>query len=190
MPLPAPTTLSPGKLELLYTSGTVNHKVGTNFGATVDITVVPPIRTEATALANVVKAVVPNTVTITAWRITDHAGVSLYEEAFATPIVGTLTLAGDAIGGESGSVAATGKGAPTVGLAAGQVKFTIFPNHYRTGIWANPRVAASLMIGWPAVLAFLNTSTLTGCDFYGSPGQWRSNLCLQMNAHYQKLYGN
>jgi hypothetical protein len=187
--LPIPATTSPGKLKLLYTSGVLQHEVGTNFGDSVDLTVIPPIRTEATALANVVKAVIPNTCTIDAWKITDPAGVTLYEEVFSPAITGTFTPAVGAVQSESASIAANGKGAPAVGFRAGQIKYTIFPNWFSPSYWEGPHVLPALITGWQALIDFLNASTLTGCDFYGSPGQWRSYLDTQINAHYQKRYG-
>lgn len=187
--LPAPTTLSPGKLELLYVAGTLPHKVGTNFGSTVDPTDVPTIRTEAIALAAVVKAVLPNTCVINSWRITDPSGVSLYEEAFTTPIIGTFTIPDPAYLSQSSSISLTGKGAPAVGLKAGQIRYELFPNYYDPNNWLLPSQPLSTHAGMAALAAFLNTSTVTGCDFYGSPGQWRNYYTLQMNAHYQKKWG-
>lgn len=186
--LPAPTTLSPGKLKLIYTSGSLVHEVGSNFGATVDITNVTSIRTEAGTLADHVKAVVPNTVFITGWKITDPAGVTLYEEVFSPVKTGTLTPPSDAQGSESASVALTGKGAPSVGLKQGQTKFTVFPNFYSVAEYALPK-ANTPGTAWEAIRTQLNTSTLIGCDFYGSPGVWRDYLSLQINAHFQKKYG-
>jgi hypothetical protein len=189
MGLPAPTTLSPGRLELLYVAGAVPHKVGSNFGETVDPSDVATIRTEAVAFAPIVAGVLPNTCVINTWRITDPSGVTLYEENFTTPITGTLTLATDAVQSESASLSATGKGAPAVGLKQGQTRFELFPNYLRTVIWELPQIPASTLIGWTALIAHLNTSTVIGCDFYGSPGTWRNYVTSQVNAHYQKKYG-
>jgi hypothetical protein len=187
--LPAPTTLSPGKLELLYTAGLLPHKVGTNFNETVTITDVSTIRTEAIALAAVVGPCVPSTVVINSWRITNPSGVSLYEEAFATPIVGSYTLPTDAIQSESATFSLTGKGAPDVGLKQGQIRYELFGNYYDPLIWTYPTAAVSTHTGLAALRTFLNSSTVTGCDFYGSPGVWRNYYTTQINAHYQKKYG-
>jgi hypothetical protein len=187
--LPAPSTLSPGKLELLYVSGDLSHKVGTNFGATVDVTDVPTIRTEAEALAAVVAPVVPNTVVINSWRITDPSGVSLYEEAFTSPISGTFTPVEGSFQSESASIALTGKGAPAVGLKQGQTRYEIFPNAYDANLWDAVSQPLSTRAGMSDLQDFLNSSTVTGCDFYGSPAVWRNYYTTQINAHYQKKFG-
>lgn len=187
--LPSPTTRSPGKLKLIYGDTTTVHEVGSNFNDTVDVTVIPPIRTEATAIANLLKAGIYNTKSITGWKITDPSGVTLYEEVFSPAIVGTKATASNEFFSDSGSVCMTGKGAPSVGLKQGQTKFTVFGGYYDTVLWAVPRQPATAYAWVVAMIAHLNTSTLIGSDFYGSPGVWRGYFDTQINAHFQKRLG-
>lgn len=187
--LPAPTTRSPGKLKLIYTAGALVHEVGTNFNETVDVTDVATIRTEAEALAAVVGPAMPNTCVITSWKITDPTGVTLYEENFTSPITGSKGGLGDDTQSDSSSMALTGKGQPEVGLKQGQTKFTIFPNYYNPNTWNVARQPITVFGPMGAIRDFLNTSTVTGADFYGSPASWRAYVDLQINAHYQKRYG-
>src|SRR6478609_4204144 len=179
--LPAPTTLSPGKLKLIYVAGGLTHEVGSNFGATVDVTDVATIRTEAIALAAAVGPLMPNTCIINSWKITDPSGVTLYEEVFASPVTGSKAGLGDDTQSDSSSMALTGKGQPEVGLKQGQTKFTIFPNYYNPNTWNVPRQPIATFTGWAALQTLLNTSTVIGCDFFGSPASWRSYVDTQIN---------
>lgn len=187
--LPAPTTRSPGKLKLIYNAGALVHEVGTNFNETVDVTDVATIRTEAIALAAVVGPLMPNTCVINAWKIVNPDGVTLYEEVLASPVTGSKAGLGDDTASQSSSMALTGKGQPEVGLKQGQTKFTIFPNYYNPNTWTEARQPIATFAGWEALRTFLNDSTVTGCDFYGSPASWRAYVDLQINAHFQKRYG-
>lgn len=188
--LPAPTTLSPGKLKWLYTDGVQNHEVGSNFGATVDLTDVSTIRTEAGVGAPLIAGVLETRFSVVAWKIVNEDGVTLYEETFPTPFAGTITITGDQIYADSASVALTGKGTPEVGLKQGQTKFTVFVGFFIIDVWATPTTSIGSVSGdWGAVRTWLNSSTVVGCDFYGSPASWRNLLNTQINAHFQKRLG-
>ena len=133
MTLPAPTTTSPGKLRVLYHVGTHQHTVGVNIKAGVDITDLGPLRDDALSIAHAMIGVLSTDGASTGWRVTNPAGVTLYEEVFDTPQVGAVTAFTHV--SVSASLALTGKGHPAIGLQAGQVRFTVFPGYYDEDIW-------------------------------------------------------
>lgn len=187
--LPSPGTLSPGKLKLLYDDGTLFHEVGSNFAHGQDITDVPTIRTEAIAIAGLLGPCLTNTNTVRSWKIVNPSGVTLYEEALVTPVVGSTTGFADDILSQSASVALTGKGAPPVGFKQGQTKFTVFCGYYSPGHWTLPTQPVATMPGFTALRNHLNSSTVVGCDFFGQSATWRTTADLQINAHFQKRWG-
>jgi len=188
--LPQPDTLSPGSLQLLYTTGVLEHITSANFLADVVVADVSTIRTEAEAFAALVADLLPNTCFISSWRIADPANVSLYEEAFADPIVGTRTIASGEVPSQSATGALTGKGRPAVGLAQGQTRTTIFLASFDGANWPDNRQALDAGgTDFAPLREFLNTSDVVGADNYGSKATYRNYWCPQINTHYQKTYG-
>lgn len=187
--LPAPTTLSPGKLKLIYFTRGTRHEVGTNLRSDVDVTDIISLAGKAAALAPLVQDCCDDNVTITGWKITTPDNVSLYEANFVEPYVGDAGLSPDASPSDSASISFVGKGAPAVGLKQGQAKYTIFPGYFSVSEWAPPTQITTVIPGTGALHDFLDTDDMVGADFYGSKGNWKGYVNTQINAHFQKKLG-
>ena len=187
--LPPPSTTSPGKLKLRYTLRGQVHEVGTNLISGTDITDTATLATQAGLLAARVQPLVTNAVTIDAWKLTDRDDVTLFEEPFEDTIVGTYDGGGGSVVSDSATWGLTGKGQPEIGLKAGQTRFTFFPGVMVPAIWANPQEPITPAGQFDELQLFLNTSAVLGADYYGSPGNWRSYVVTQINAHFQRKLG-
>jgi len=188
--LPQPDTTSPGSLQLLYTVGVLEHITSANFLADVVLTDISAIRTEAEAFAAVVAGLLTNTSFISTWRIADPANVSLYEEAFADPIVGTRSPDTNERVSQAATGSVTGKGRPAVGLAQGQTRTTVFLGSFDSTNWPDNRQALDVgEIDFAPLREFLVDSDIVGADNYGSKATYRNYWCPQINSHYQKTYG-
>lgn len=188
--LPQPSTTSPGALQLLYLVGAIDHVAASNLVADVDITDIATLRSAAQSLADIIKAEVSNITSINSWRLLDPSGVSLYEEAFDSPRVGTRTPTSDEVSMQSASITLTGKGRPPVGLAQGQTRFVWFPGFFDVVNWPNARAALTAGdIDLTDLRTHLNESDVIGADHYGVKADWRNYFVPQVNAHFQKKYG-
>lgn len=188
--LPQPDTVSPGALQLLYRVGAIDHVTSANFLADVDVSDVGTIRSTAQTFADEVQDLLTNVSQINAWRIVDPSGVSLYEEDFDTPYVGSLVPVADTFNSQSASGSLTGKGTPAVGLAQGQTRTTVFLGIFQPVAWPDAR--ATLTAGdtdWTDLRTFLSDSDVVGADHYGSKATYRNYWCPQINSHYQKAFG-
>ena len=183
-----PGTRSPGKLALVYTTAGRQHEASVRFLTGVDINDITTIRTNATTLAGLVKAVLPVASQITAWRIKDPNGLRLYEEAFSPVIAGTHSASGNAW--VSTTITITGKGVPIdLAHAAGQCRFPIYTsNAYAFGAgtrFINSNFDASLQ----ALVDHMHSNLRYFADFFGQHAEPRSTVTVQFNAYTQRKYG-
>lgn len=188
--LPQPDTTSPGALNLMYVVGTVEHNTSANFLATADITDVDNVRLEAIAFAEELQDLLTNISSVHGWRITDPAGVSLYEEEFAVAYDGIRAPNANERFAQSASGSLTGKGVPAVGLAQGQTRTTVFLGSFDFTTWTEARHPLTVAnINWTNLRQFLGVSDLIGADHYGVKATYRNYWTPQLNAHYQKRFG-
>lgn len=183
-----PGTRSPGKLCLVYTSAGRQHECSVRFINGVDINDIATIRTNATTLAGLVKAILPVAASITAWRVKDPAGTRLYEEAFSPVIAGTHNATGNPW--VSATLTITGKGVPIdLAHASGQCRFVVYTsNSYQWAAGAR-YVASSQDASLQALVDHMHSNLRYFADFFGQHAEPRSTVQVQFNAYTQKRYG-
>lgn len=187
MPLPIPTTTSPGFLELQYVTGAVNHKIRQRYIAGVDPTDVTVVTGEATAWAAALGPCMANTCVINGFRSLDPSGVEYFSGVLASPVTGSNTHT-SVLASESATFDLIGRGNPGGGLAQGNTRHMWFPGVIFTD-WPGAQAPLPLPADFIALLAFLNADAVIGADFYGSKAVFVNKLDQQINAHYQKRYG-
>ncbi len=193
MPLPEPTTRSPGSIRLVYSrnnDGAQRHTSGVRLLAGVSITDLTAMRAEAQLFGAALRNSLTPALTVLAWRLADPAGVTLYEEAFAPTLAGNrATDSGDLLS-ESTTHTFVGKAsAGTIGQAAGSTRTVVYRGSWRNDTDANPTTPAAFDNGDSVMLSYLNGSTVTGADFYGQKAGYKPNVNVQINAHWQRRYG-
>lgn len=189
MGLPEPTTRSPGKLVLIYQANGNQHLTGVRYLHDVTLPTDAEALSDATALANVVKAMIPSTSSITGYRITDPLGATIIEGSFATAIVGTSTS--DTPLWDSKTITMTGKGTPIVaGERAGQTRMAV----YTTGAFPIAPGQKVYDVASSVPLAALRTHLLASdrywADYYGQKAIVRGVAPVQFNAHAQRKLGS
>lgn len=187
--LPQPSTVSPGKLNLLYTSAGLEHRLGSYLRSDVDLTDIATISTAADDMAQAWKTLLAPAGNIHGWTITNLDGVTLYSAAFTPPIVGTLDLGSGTQPAQSTSFGLGGRGSAEIGVEGGQTRTEIFPGLFNLTAFQDNKIAIGAGGMGSAVLDFMDTSLVVGADRYGTPASYRPFLTTQINAHYQKRYG-
>lgn len=188
--LPQPDTASPGALQLLYRVGAVDHVTSANILDDADFSDIAAWRTEAMDFAEAAIIQLTNISTITAWRLVNTTGVSLYEEDFAVPYVGSRGMGPGEFAAESCSISLTGKGTPPIGYEQGQTRTTIFVGTFDPVNWTQAKqVLDAGTVDFGVLRDYLVASTRVGADHYGTKATYRNYMCPQLNAHYQKKYG-
>ena len=183
-----PGTRSPGFLTLVYSHAGDNHEASVRFINGVDLNDVTSIRTDANNLAAAVKAVLPSTCVINAWRIKDPNHVRLYEEAFSPTIAGTHTASGN--DWRSFTATVTGKGVSTgVTVASGQCRLELFTGSAHQPAAGEKFFLASGDTGWSALTTLLHSNLRYWADYFGQHAEPRQAITTQFNAAVQRRKG-
>jgi hypothetical protein len=189
MPLPPPTTQSPGKIVVLYTQNSNPHRAGVNYVHDVVLSQAT-CQTDADNLATVLKQFLGDDCDLTSWEATDYAGNVLLTGALTAPGVGTNSSSGN--DWNSATCTFTGKGIPaTVGIKASATRLMLFTGATygpTSGLKSRPISGAGTP---PVVLAgFLLDSTRLWADRYGQKATLHGYYTVQFNAHAQKRIGS
>lgn len=193
MPLPEPTTRSPGSIKIVYSrnsDGAQTHSTGAHLVAGTSLTDLSALRLVALGFADKVASDITSALSVIAWRITDPLGAVLYEEGYSPIIPGSRVIDGASILSESVTHTYIGKGAAAVvGDKAGSTRTVIYRGSWNFAIDAGPTSPAASDPGDQAMLDFLNNETTLGADFYGQKAHYKNSIDIQLNAHWQKRYG-
>lgn len=188
--LPQPSTVSPGRLVLLYTVGVLQHEIGTNLVAGTDLTGVSAFRTAAQAFRDIIKDQLTSISYVQGWKVTDLAGTTLYEEDFPEIATGVRVPLNEEVASQATTLTLTGKGRPPIGQAQGQTKVVFFPGTFDTLNWRDNRAATDAgAIDMGNLREWLVNEDLVGADHYGVKATWHDYMVIQVNSHYQKKYG-
>jgi hypothetical protein len=188
--LPQPSTTSPGALQLLYQVGALEHVTSANLVEGVDVGDLVNIRAAAQTFGEILADILTDISFVSGWRIVDPSGVSLYEEAFGTAIVGNRAPDGSEVGAQSVTGTITGKGRPAVGLAQGQTRTVVFLGSFSPENWGDAKEALDAgAVNFGPLRDFLTNNDYIGADQYGTKVTYHPYFLPQINAHYQKKYG-
>lgn len=187
MPLPIPSTTSPGFLELQYVTGAIPHKIRQRYLAGVDPSDATVVASVAAAWAAVLAPCMANTCVISSYRSLDPTGVQLLTGVLTSPVSGSNTHS-SVLASESATFDLVGRGNPGGGLAQGNTRMMWFPGVIFTD-WPGAQAPLPLPADFTNLLSFINTDTNIGADFYGSKAVFPTKVDQQINAHYQKRYG-
>lgn len=190
MPLPEPTTRSPGSLKLVYNNGSEVHTLGARLKVGVSITDTGALLAVAMAFANAAKEAMFSGTVITSWRICDPAGLTLYEATFGSPIPGSRDPSEATYSSASTSHTLVGKATPVVvGERAGSTRTVVYPGGWNAGTDGARRRTLVEIPSMVALWTFLNASSAVGADFYGQDVDYKPFVDIQLNAHWQQKLG-
>jgi hypothetical protein len=190
MSLPEPTTRSPGKLVLVYSTSTgIQHLSGVRYLHDLTLPTDAEALADATALANVYKACIAPSMTITGYRVTDPLGATIIEGSFSPVIAGTGPTGGTLY--LSQTITITGKGTAIVsGERVGQTRMVIYAASV-VGITPGEKTLNIADYAWLLALKnHLVASTRYWADYYGQKAIARGLATIQFNAHTQRKYGS
>jgi len=188
-----PLTTSPGRLALRYihiTQG-LSHRIGWSFIAGVSLTDVSDLRVEAERLADLLADCLTANFRFTGWEIQTPGGHTYYTEAFAAPIIGTLTRPTGATDYRSPTICFSGVGlAPAPGVCHGHSISRVFvgdsylfaPGQKVMTFNLHPELEAFVVGG-------LNASTYLPADGYGQQADISGEMPVQFNAAVQRKAG-
>lgn len=191
MPLTDPGTRSPGRLVLGYQTSGIEHLAGAWLATGLDLDAnVDNLRGDASSFGNALMDSCPNTSDAHTWYIVDPDGVTLFSENFAEIIIGTRVPTGTSFTSQSTEITVTGKGTPPVITGAlGVTRTSCFIGFFTPEFMLNKDyLAVGDGIGWD-LLQFLRESDRVGCDKFGQKATYSSRILLDINSHYEKVYG-
>jgi hypothetical protein len=185
-----PGTRSPGSLVLFYTDRGHDHSCSVALVAGVDINGVAALRTDATALASLVAALLPNNRSIVAWGIKPKPAGSSYREAFGTPFPGTHGTDSGTTDFFSFTWSIMGRAAGTgVGAARGSTRMVLHVGNIHVIGAGDLIYTGATDAALTALTAALSASTRFYADYYGQKADPTGRVTVQFNAHTQRTLG-
>jgi hypothetical protein len=172
---------------LAYSGGGIQHKAKLKYIDGVDIEAVSACRADATAFANVFKALIQGLMLIDGWGLEDPTGTVIYSEPFTPAISGTGSGSFSSL---SHTITLSGLGVPTgVGSAKGKTRVVVFDGgHLVSGTGVKESNVAS-DAGWAAFSSWLHSNLRCFADYYGQHAEPKTYLTHQYNARAQRVHG-
>lgn len=185
-----PGTRSPGALVLFYNDRGYEHSCSVALVAGVDIDGVAALRSDATALAPLVAALLPNNREITGWGIRPKPSGSSYREAFTTPFTGTHGTDSGTTDFFSYTWTIMGRSAGTgVGAARGTTRMVLHVGNIHVIGAGDLIYTGGADAALTALLAAIVASTRFFADYYGQKADPTGRTTVQFNAHTQRVLG-